>query len=150
MKRKKIYLLLVVAAMLAACEPENVVTPEPEPTPSGPTYLTSFTGTMWNHHDDYWLTAGGMDFHILRDIYWSFLTDSTGTRRTYCPGSENVPEGDYTFGFYYVYDTLTHVGMIEDSGAGQYIEFLYDIEQDVLITPADTSTGDYAIYTRVQ
>ena len=143
-------LAAAVAMMLAACEPENVVTQEPSPT--GPTYLTSFVGTMWNHHDDYWLTVGGMDFHILRDIDLSFLTDSTGIRHTYGPGTENMPQGDYTTGFYYIYDTLTRIGMMEDSGAGEitYIEFLYDIEQDVLITPADTSNGDYAIYTRVQ
>ena len=84
MKQKGLILLAAaVAVMLVACEPEKIVTPEP--TPTGPTYLTSLVGTVWNCHEDYWMEdvpyVGTM--HVLMDTDLSFLTDSTGTRHTY-------------------------------------------------------------------
>lgn len=135
MKQKRLILLAAaVAVMLAACEPENVVTPEPEPTPSGPTYLTSLVGTVWNCHEDYWMEdvpyVGTM--HVLMDTDLSFLTDSTGIRRSYGPGAENFPAADLTYNFYYRYDTLTCLGFIEDSGSASIIDFQYNLEQDAI------------------
>lgn len=147
MKQKKILLLLAVAAIMVACEPEQVVTPEPEPTPSGPTYLTSLVGTVWNCHEDYWMEnvpyVGTM--HVLMDTDLSFLTDSTGTRHTYSDGAENFPDGDYTFGIYYRYDSLTFMGLIEDSGSMSITEFRYDTAQGAI---CDLSDG--RVYIRVQ
>lgn len=145
-------LAAAVAVMLAACEPEQVVTPEPEPTPSGPEILTSMVGTKWNRHIDEWVTAYGMDIHMLVDYYIFFLTDSTGERNTYSAGAENYPPMDITTGFYYRYDTMTRVGFIEDSSSSGVTinDFLYDAEQEALVFPSDPDASSHVIYTRVQ
>ena len=153
MKQKRLVLLAAaVAVMLAACEPEQVVTPEPEAPPSGPEPLTSLVGTVWNRHVDSWMTVYGVDIHTVVDYDLFFLTDSTGKRRTYSQGAENFPAMDFTYGFYYRYDAASREGFIEDStGNGTYIsDFLYDMEQDVLITPIDPDAAEHIIFTRVQ
>lgn len=151
MKQKRLMLLAAaVAVMLVACEPEKIVTPEP--TPTGPTYLTSLVGTVWNCHEDYWMEdvpyVGTM--HVLMDTDLSFLTDSTGTRHTYSDGAENFPDGDYTFAIYYRYDSLTFMGLIEDSGSMSISEFRYDTAQDAILLISSSDTSQYVVYTRVQ
>lgn len=153
MKQKRLMLLAAaVAVMLAACEPENVVTPEPEPTPSGPTYLTSLVGTVWNYHQDRWMenVPNYGTVHMVVDNYYSFLTDSSGRRRMYSPGAENFPAMDVSAGFYYAYDTMTRIGVIEDSGFNQIniYDFRYDPATETIIMPANDDSG--AVYIRVQ
>ena len=150
LKQKRLILLAAaVAVMMMACEPDKVVTPEP--APSGPTYLTSLVGTMWNYHEDYWMSLSGYgDMHIVSDTDISFLTDSTGTRRTYSDGAENFPAGDYTFGIYYQYDSLTRMGLIEDSGSMSIQDFRYDAAQDAILLISSSDTSNYKVYTRVQ
>ena len=153
MKQKRLILLAAaVAVMLAACEPEKVVTPEPEAPPSGPEPLTSLVGTVWNRHVDFWMTAYGVDIHTVVDYDLFFLTDSTGKRRTYSQGAENFPAMDITTGFYYRYDTTTRVGFIEDSSSSGITinEFLYDVEQEALVFSLDPEAESHVIYTRVQ
>lgn len=148
---KTLFAAAIAVMVLASCEPEQVVVPEPEAPPAGPTYLTSLTGTVWNRHEDYWLTVYGVDYHVLQDHYMTFLTDSTGTNRLYSPGAENVPAWDETNGFFYLYDTLTRTGIIEDSSAAGPVtthEFRYDAELEAIFVY--TVSSDSVMYTREQ
>ena len=88
--------------------------------------------------------------HVLMDTDLSFLTDSTGTRHTYSDGAENFPDGDYTFAIYYCYDSLTFMGLIEDSGSMSISEFRYDTAQDAILLISSSDTSQYVVYTRVQ
>ena len=158
MKQKRLILMAAaVAVMMMACEPEKVITPEPEqPAPSEPETLTSLVGTVWNNHSDTWETYNGYNYHLIIDRDLWFLTDSNGHTHSYYTPTEGVPASEFYFGFYYTYDPLTYTGIMEDSsmvqmgGNVQIYDLRYDAAQDaiLLILPSDTS--QYAVYTRVQ
>jgi hypothetical protein len=151
MKQKKILLMLAVAAIMAACEPEQVVTPEPEAPPSGPTYLTSMVGTVWHNHYDYWISAAGVDYHFVGDKEMSFITDTTGVYHAYSPGDNYLPPVDSYNDFFYLYDPEIRIGLfeIDENGNVSTDEFLYDPTQDAIIFPADTNASSHVVYYRV-
>ena len=140
-----------VAMMLAACEPEKVVTPEPEVPPSGPETLTSLVGTVWNNHYDYWMTYSGVDLHIVGDREMSFITDTTGVYHAYSPGNDYLPPVDSYNDFFYLYDSEIRIGLFEinENGNVSTDEFLYDPTQDAIIFPADTNASSHVVYYRV-
>lgn len=157
MKQKKILLMLAVAAIMAACDPEQVVTPEPEqPTPPEPETLTSLVGTVWNNHSDTWETYNGYNYHLIIDRDLWFLTDSSGHCHSYYTPTEGVPATEYYFGFYYTYDPLTYTGIMEDSalvqmgGSVVIYDLRYDAAQDAILIISPSDTSNYVVYTRVQ
>ena len=149
--------MLAVAAIMAACDPEQVVTPEPEqPTPPEPETLTSLVGTVWNNHSDTWETYNGYNYHFIIDRDLWFLTDSNGHCHSYYTPTEGVPASEFYFGFYYTYDPLTYTGIMEDSalvqmgGSVVIYDLRYDAAQDAILIISPSDTSNYVVYTRVQ
>lgn len=157
MKQNKILLMLAVAAMFAACEPEQVVTPEPEqPTPPEPETLTSLVGTIWNRHLDTVEAYYGYNYHFIIDYDLLFETDSNGHCHSYYTPTEGVPASEFYTGFYYTYDPLTYTGIMEDSalvqmgGSVVIYDLRYDAAQDAILIISSSDTSNYVVYTRVQ
>ncbi|MBR4738510.1 MAG: hypothetical protein IK058_00740 [Bacteroidales bacterium] len=143
--------IVAVTLMQWSCTPEEAVLPVNGTVSStgssemALTPLTTLTGTQWTSHFDYEIPHWGI--HVVKDVDYTFLTDSTGTRRAYANG-QGTPAvvGDTTFPITYKYNPVTNIAVVVDVEFGKACEVKYS---PLLGTLTVLHSDPLAVFTRV-
>ncbi len=141
---KTILLLLTGAMMMTGCDPEEIVTPNPE-TPDKPNsevYNTAWINEQTDtYEDEYGNQHESVETNIIR-----FETETTGHMEyRYVTATQNDND---SYPFTYTYSTPNGTFTISEGGESETFQFSYNAGNNTLALYGDG--GYYMMFSRMQ
>jgi len=143
---RAITLLLMGAMMMTACDPEEIVSPEPEQpaNPVSDVYQTAWINEQTDtYEDEYGNLHESVETNIIR-----FETETTGhMESSYVTDTQNENENE-SYPFTYTYSTPNGTFTFCEGGETETFNFSYNAGNNTL--KLDDNEGYYLVFTRLQ